>query len=140
MMEPCQPEVDTTMSDPLEGRWPPKPGRPTRRATRGKALRILRVHRGLTQIELARRTGINKSTISSYERGYRMGRFESVVLMLRAMDFSLAALEAACRMVERLDNDYEAPEIEEMASQAGHYAESLVRWFASLLAAREVSR
>jgi len=137
MTEPSQPEVDTMMSDSWPRRPPPESERAKRRAIKGKALRILRVHRGLAQIELARRTGINKSTISSYERGERSARFESVVLMLGAMDFSLAALEAACRMVERLDSGYEAPDIDEMASQAGCYAESLVRWFAILVTTRE---
>lgn len=122
-------------------RRPPRESDPsTRRAIRGKALRILRVHRGLTQAELARRSGINKSTLSSYERGKRSARFDSVVLMLGAMELPLAALDAAGRLVERLDSGRVAPDIDEMASQAGHYAESLVRWFAMLVAAREESR
>ncbi len=102
-------------------------------------MRILRVHRGLTQAELARRTGLNKATISCYERGHRTARLESVVLLLSAMKLPLAALDAAGRLVERLDSSRVAPDVEEMASQAGHYAESLMRWFASLLAAREAN-
>lgn len=125
------------MSDPPEGEWPSEPGRSTRGATRGKALRILRVLRGLTQAELARRTGLNKATISCYELGRRTARFESVVLLLGAMELPLAALDAAGRLIERLDSSRVAPDVEEMASQAGHYAESLMRWLASLLAARE---
>jgi len=139
MTEPSQPGVDTTMKDPSACQWPPGPGRSTRRAIRGKALRVLRVHRGLTQAELARRTGLNKSTVSSYERGHRSARFDSVVLMLGAMELPLAALDAAGRLVERLDSGRAAADIDEIASQAGHYAESLVRWFAMLVAVREDS-
>lgn len=128
------------MSDPSSRRPARESDRSTRRAIRGKALRILRVHRGLTQAELARRSGINKSTLSSYERGERTARFDSVVVILGAMELPIAALDAAGRLVERLDSGHVAPDIDEMASQAGCYAESLVRWFAMLLAAREESR
>lgn len=105
------------------------PARPEGRATtRGRALRLLRTYRGPTQRELARRSGLNKSTISSYERGERAPNVESVERLLGALGLSLSALDAACRFVERLDSGDQSTDPEDLANGAGHHAEKLVRF------------
>ncbi|MBA2654977.1 MAG: helix-turn-helix transcriptional regulator [Gammaproteobacteria bacterium] len=49
--------------------------------TPGEALKILRELQGLTQLELAQKTGINQSNISALESNARqMGRGSAVVL------------------------------------------------------------
>lgn len=63
---------------------------------------ILRTYRGLTQKRLAEVSGINKSTISSYERGRRALGGTNLERLLDALEFPLRAWESTLRHVEWL--------------------------------------
>ena len=71
--------------------------------TRSKALRLLREHRDFTQKRLADASGINKATISDYERCKREIGPENLRRMLDALGWTTRAWEATLRHVEWLD-------------------------------------
>jgi transcriptional regulator with XRE-family HTH domain len=61
----------------------------------GRALRQLRDRTKLTQDQLAERIGIDLTYVSRVERGKRGVRWHTVMRFLRALDASLADLNAA---------------------------------------------
>lgn len=78
----------------------------------GTALMILRTYRGLTQKRLAEISQINKSTISSYERGQRSLGGTNLERLLEAMELPLRAWESTLRHVRWLrwlTEDLDAP-------------------------------
>lgn len=64
----------------------------------GKALRLLRTERGLTQTELQARTGIASSQLSRYEGGTEPS-LKNLSTVLEALGASFAELEQANRRV-----------------------------------------
>lgn len=74
----------------------------TTHQTRADALRVLRALRRLTQRELARATGINKATISSYERGRQAIGPENLSALLDALDVPPRAWSETLCHVDRL--------------------------------------
>lgn len=81
-------------------------------------LRELRSQRGLTQSELANRIGVNKQTISQYERGVREPNFETLDALCDyfnvSSDYILGKEDVTMRYVdakglEMLDSDELAP-------------------------------
>jgi transcriptional regulator with XRE-family HTH domain len=77
----------------------PAAGRPDT----GTALMILRTYRGLTQKRLAEIARINKSTLSSYERGQRGLGGTNLERLLEAMELPLRAWESTLRHVRWLE-------------------------------------
>jgi len=88
-------EADLAGSRHLEG--------PDGRTIRSRALGILREYRGFTQRRLADASGVNKATISSYERGRQEIGAQNLDQILRALGLSERAWEATLRHVEWLD-------------------------------------
>lgn len=72
------------------------------RAATGTALMILRTYRGLTQKRLAEISEINKSTVSSYERGQRGLGGTNLERLLEAMELPIRAWESTLRHVRWL--------------------------------------
>jgi len=64
-----------------------------RRELEGESpLKLWREHRGLTQQELADRTGISKPYLSQLETGKRTGTIETLAAIARALDIPLDVL------------------------------------------------
>lgn len=61
----------------------------------GKALRLLRIQRGLKQTELCERTGLTSSRISRYESGHTVPSFRTVYRILMGLGVSFAELQDA---------------------------------------------
>lgn len=61
----------------------------------GKALRLLRARRDLTQGEVATRATITKAMVSSYELGFKLPHFESLAAVLNALGEDFHALQEA---------------------------------------------
>ena len=58
----------------------------------GKAVRIERTKRNLTQIQLAEKLGMSKRTIVQAERGQSNPKLETVVLLTQELNISLDAI------------------------------------------------
>lgn len=58
----------------------------------GQSLREERKARGLTQQELADRSGLTKSYVSDVERGERNVTFENLLRLVRAIGVSLSSV------------------------------------------------
>lgn len=58
----------------------------------GRRVRELRQLRGLSQEELAERSGMHRTYISSLERGHRNVGIDNVLLLARALDVPTATL------------------------------------------------
>jgi transcriptional regulator with XRE-family HTH domain len=56
-------------------------------------LRELREAAGLSQYELARRSGVSKQALSKLEKGERQPSWETVRKLARALDVSVAAFD-----------------------------------------------
>jgi transcriptional regulator with XRE-family HTH domain len=69
----------------------------------GRALRVLRLLRGITQEELAARVGTDATYLSQVENGHRGLRWHTVMRFLRALDADLHQLADA--MVEAKESD-----------------------------------
>ena len=74
------------------------------RPTRARALAVLRIYRGVSQRDLAQLSGVNKATISGYERGKLEIGPENLEKMLSALDLSDRAWEATVRHVQWIDH------------------------------------
>ena len=61
----------------------------------GRALRLLRARRDLTQEEVATRATITKAMVSSYELGLKLPHFESLAAVLNALGEDFHALQEA---------------------------------------------
>lgn len=55
-------------------------------------MKALRLMRGMNQTELAEKSGVADSTISSIERGERYGIVTTYLYLAEALDVSIAAL------------------------------------------------
>jgi transcriptional regulator with XRE-family HTH domain len=69
--------------------------------TIGRALRVLRRLRGITQEELAVRVGTDATYLSQVENGHRGLRWHTVMRFLRALDADLHQLADAIAEVEK---------------------------------------
>lgn len=58
----------------------------------GERVKALRLMRGMNQTELAEKSGVADSTISSIERGERYGIVTTYLYLAEALDVSIAAL------------------------------------------------
>jgi transcriptional regulator with XRE-family HTH domain len=67
----------------------------------GPALRLLRIHAGLTQAHLAERSGVSRKTISAYERGSEPDP-ETLAKLLRALELPVQAWAETAMLLERL--------------------------------------
>ena len=74
------------------------------RPTRARALAVLRIYRGMSQRDLARVSGVNKATVSGYERGKLAIGPENLDAMLAALGLSERAWDATIRHVQWLDH------------------------------------
>lgn len=106
-------------------------------ATRGRALRLLRAYRALTQEQLGQAARVSKATISAYEHARMSVGPDNLERLLQALGLSLTSFDAACRLVEQLDANEHTDSAEELARSAGHHAEHCVR---SILRALLVDR
>ena len=68
-----------------------KSGIPTEKRI-GERVKALRLMRGMNQMELAEKSGVADSTISSIERGERYGIVTTYLYLAEAMDVSIGAL------------------------------------------------
>lgn len=68
-----------------------KSGVPTEKRI-GERVKALRLMRGMNQMELAEKSGVADSTISSIERGERYGIVTTYLYLAEAMDVSVGAL------------------------------------------------
>jgi transcriptional regulator with XRE-family HTH domain len=57
--------------------------------TLGDFLRDVRTAKKVSQVELAERTGLSRTTIARFESGTRSPFFTTAVKLARALDFSL---------------------------------------------------
>jgi len=67
----------------------------------GPALRRLRQRRRLRQWQLAKRAGVTKAMVSSYERGRRLPSLRTLLLLLAALGADFGVLQRAIDNVER---------------------------------------
>lgn len=58
-------------------------------ATLGGRIQRVRVEMGMTQLQLARASGVNLKTIAYIEQSRAIGRWTSIVAIARALDVSL---------------------------------------------------
>ena len=70
-----------------------------------KIFKGLRLERGLTQDELAKRLGISKSTVSMYENGRRLPAFDAVESITDFFGVDLKYLLGQSDTVEKLSGD-----------------------------------
>lgn len=58
-------------------------------ATLGGRIQRVRVEMGMTQLQLARASGVHSKTIGRIEAAYTVGRLPQLVALARALDVSL---------------------------------------------------
>jgi transcriptional regulator with XRE-family HTH domain len=76
----------------------------------GQVLALLRNTQGLTQAEVARRSGAKRSSISEYERGERAPDSSTLERLLSGLGYRWAALDFVNWFFERLEADCRLPE------------------------------
>lgn len=67
----------------------------------GPALRLLRLHRGLRQVDAAQRAGVTKAMLSAYERHRRLPSLRTLDKILVALDARLVDLGVAVERVQQ---------------------------------------
>ncbi len=87
-----------------------KSGEVPESAPLGRVLAVLRTARDLTQSDLARRSGVKRSSISEYERGKSTPDAVTLRRLLAAMRFGWTALELGGWLIDQLLSDRRAPE------------------------------
>lgn len=92
----------------------------------------LRLERGLTQEELAKRLGITKSTVSMYERGQRTPAFEIAETITDFFGVDLKYLMGTTDKIERISGD-------ETDVNSGMFAEVTAEELALIKAFRHAS-
>lgn len=83
--------VGINLPDFLRGDGDEKSGIPTEERI-GERVKALRLMRGMNQTELAERSGVADSTISSIERGERYGIVTTYLYLAEALDVSVGEL------------------------------------------------
>lgn len=58
----------------------------------GDRIRVLRIKRGYTQVQLADKTGLKRSALGNYERGIREPDLDTIELLADFFDVSIADL------------------------------------------------
>lgn len=61
----------------------------------GEEIQLLRIKRGMSPTQLAKRAGVCRSAVTNIERGYRIGRVDTIELLLNAMGCRLEVTENA---------------------------------------------
>src|SRR4051794_27336321 len=84
----------------------------------GRVVAVLRAALDLTQSDLARLSGVKRSSISEYERGKSTPDAVTLERLLAAMRFRWTALDLGDWFVERLLSDCRAPEGEDVRGGA----------------------
>jgi transcriptional regulator with XRE-family HTH domain len=109
----------------------------------GTRLAILRIVRGWTQVELARKAGLRCATLSDYERGKMVPGFLALERLLDAMGYKLADLDILGECLGKLGQVPQAPDSEDLAGQIqeataglGKYVGRVVRLALVLLGAK----
>jgi len=69
--------------------------------TFGETLKRLRVKRGLTQLELAERTGMSENAIAYLERGEREPLFRTAILIADALEVSVRSFHCVRKVTDR---------------------------------------
>ncbi len=87
-----------------------KSGEVPESAPLGRVLAVLRTARDLTQSDLARRSGVKRSSISEYERGKSTPDAVTLRRLLAAMRFGWTALDLGGWLIDQLLSDRRAPE------------------------------
>lgn len=70
----------------------------------GTVIQVLRVTRGLSQGELAKRSGVRNSSISNYERGKAEPKFETLQKLAEGLGLPFAALEETQRFIDQIES------------------------------------
>ena len=52
----------------------------------GKKLKQLRLEKGLTQVELAEKSGVSQGVITNYERGFRTPTLQKAIFIAKALN------------------------------------------------------
>ena len=65
----------------------------------GTTLRQSRLNAGLTQAELAKRSGTSQATLCSYERGHKSPNADTLARVLAATGHKLSVERASCAVV-----------------------------------------
>jgi transcriptional regulator with XRE-family HTH domain len=68
----------------------------------GVVIHMLRVVRGLSQGDLAKLSEVRNSSISNYERGKTIPKFESIQKLAAGLDLPLSAVEEAQEFIHRM--------------------------------------
>ncbi len=84
----------------------------------GLALRLIRMRRGWTQEELARRSGVGKARISGYENGTTQPSLVTLERLLRALSSSRFSLFLLAELLEPAAGVVAAAELDEGPGQA----------------------
>src|ERR1700760_1939113 len=87
-----------------------KSGESPESAPLGRVLAVLRTARDLTQSDLARLSGVKRSSISEYERGKSTPDAVTLQRLLAALRFGWTALELGGWLIDQLLSDRRAPE------------------------------
>ena len=74
------------------------------RPARARALAVLRIYGNMSQRDLAQLSGVNKVTISGYERGKLAIGADNLDALLQALSLSDRAWEATVRHVQWIDH------------------------------------
>lgn len=88
-------------------------------AALGRVLAVLRAALDMTQSDLARISGVKRSSISEYEGGKSTPDAVTLERLLKAMGFRWTALDVGGWCVERLLSDCRAPEGEDVRGGTG---------------------
>lgn len=59
----------------------------------GEEILIRRIKKGMRQTEVAKKAGLTTSAINNIERGYRIGRLDTIQLILDALGCELVVRE-----------------------------------------------
>jgi transcriptional regulator with XRE-family HTH domain len=95
-----------------------KPRKNRNSAPLGRVFAVLRAALDLTQSELARLSGVKRSSISEYERGRSTPDAETLERLLEAMRFRWTALDLGGWFVDRLLAHCRIPEREDLGGDA----------------------
>jgi transcriptional regulator with XRE-family HTH domain len=68
----------------------------------GKKLRQLRKGKGLTQIELAQKSGVSQGVITNYERGFRTPTLEKAILLAKALNVAVEQFSEPVKAVKEV--------------------------------------
>jgi len=83
----------------------------------GSCIAVLRIVRGWSQLELARKAGLASGTVSDYERGKISPGVAALQRLLSAMEYRMSDIETVSECIERLRKVLPVPDSEGLAKQ-----------------------